>query len=107
MMRRRTTSAGRPVGRLLLAAATLAAIFTLAPAAPAATSTSVAYVFDFGAGSNDAVFPGSSIFKNALTGLPAGGTYTTADASKTVTVTDLPLAALNAGGVTALAPFDT
>jgi hypothetical protein len=48
----------------------------------AATSSRVAYVTDFGAGSNDPIGPplmaGSSIFVNALTGTMPLGSYTTA-----------------------------
>ena len=72
-----------------------------------ATSTAVGYVTDFGTGSNDTSFPGSSIFVNAITGSPPLGTYTTADLTKTVSVTDVPVSAIDSGGVTALAPFDT
>jgi hypothetical protein len=70
-------------------------------------STAVGYVTDFGTGSNDTGFPGSSIFVNAVTGSAPLGTYTTADSSKTVSVTDVPVSAIDAGGVTALAPYDT
>src|SRR5712691_12224513 len=83
----------------------------LAPAAHAATSSNVAYVTDFGTGSNDpcapfsggvcGVFPGSSIFVNSLTGVPPLGVYTTADAALTVTITDLPVAAIDAAPGTA------
>ena len=101
----------RAFARVLLCA-TLGVIGSalLASSAPAAsTSSHVAYVFDFGTGSNDTAGPGfgSSIFVDALTGAPAGGSYTTADASKTVTVTDLPVAAVDVGGVGALTAFDT
>jgi Bacterial Ig-like domain (group 1) len=99
----------RGVGRVLLAGmlAVLAAL-ALAASATAATSTSVGYVSDFGKESaNDPAFTGSSIFVNALTGSPPGATYTTADKSKTVTLTDVPVKAIDAGGVAALAPFDT
>jgi Bacterial Ig-like domain (group 1) len=99
----------RGVGRVLLAGmlAVLAAL-ALAASASAATSTSVGYVSDFGKESaNDPVFTGSSIFVNALTGSPPGATYTTADKSKTVTLTDVPVKAIDAGGVGVLAPFDT
>jgi len=101
----------RAFARVLLCA-TLGVIGSalLASSAPAAsTSSNVAYVFDFGTGSNDLAGPGfgSSIFVNALTGAPAGGSYTTADSSKTVTVTDLPVAAVDVGGVGALTGFDT
>ncbi len=79
--------------------------------AAATTSAKVGYIFSFGAGSNDPVgppsIPGSSIFRNALTGGSAGGTYTTADNSKTVTITDLPASTVDAGGVAVLKPFDT
>jgi hypothetical protein len=83
----------------------------LVPEAQAApkTSAAVAYITDFGAGSNDICGPscGSSIFVNALTGAPAGGTYTTADLSKTVAVTDVPVATIDLGGAAVLAPYDT
>src|SRR5262249_9691271 len=48
-----------------------------APAVAATVSNHVAYVNDIGSGSDDASFPGSSIFVNALTGVtvPNGGTY--------------------------------
>jgi hypothetical protein len=71
------------------------------------TSTAVGYVTDFGTGSNDTSFPGSSIFVNAVTGSAPLGTYTTADSSKTVSVTDVPVSAIDSGGATALAPYDT
>jgi hypothetical protein len=87
--------------------AALAAL-ALAGSAGAATSTDVGYVSDFGAESaNDPAFLGSSIFVNALTGSPPGATYTTADKSKTVALTDVPVKAIDASGVGALAPFDT
>src|SRR2546421_4540097 len=77
-------------------------------AALAKTSTAVAYVSDFGPQSaNDPTFTGSSIFVNALTGLPPGATYTTKDGSKTVALTDVPVSAIDTGGTAALAPFDT
>jgi hypothetical protein len=80
----------------------------LAGSAGAATSANVAYVSDFGPESaNDPAFPGSSIFVNALTGSPPGAMYTTADKSKTVTLTDVPVQTIDAGGAGALAPFDT
>ena len=62
-------------------------LFGATSSASAKTSTTVAYVTDFGTGSDDPSGPGSgsSIFVNALTGTPPGGTYTTADGSKTVT----------------------
>jgi hypothetical protein len=80
-----------------------------ASTAGASTSVSVGYVFDFGTGSNDEGGPGtgSSIWVNALTGRPANGTYTTADSSKTVTVTDMPVSKIDELGAAALAPFDT
>ena len=48
----------------------------LVPTAGAATSSKVAYVFDFGTGANDPGGPGigSSIFVNALTGVAPGVT---------------------------------
>lgn len=101
----------KSIARLTALAALL--IATLAPHARAATSGNVAYITNFGAGSGDPLappaVPGSSIFVNALTGVPVpdGGTYTTADSALTVTVTNLSLASLDAGGVGALAGFDT
>jgi PKD repeat protein len=87
-----------------------------ASAAPK-TSENVGYIYDFGAGSTDPCGtsplcgkgePGSSIFVNALTGSPpAGGKYTTADASKTVTVTDVAVSTIDAKGEPAIEPFDT
>ena len=50
---------------------------------------------------------GSSIFVNALTGVPPGGTYTTADLSKTVTITDVTVASIDAGGLPVIAGFST
>jgi len=96
---------------MLLAAMGALASFGFAPAAQAAskTSSAVAYVTDFGSGSNDTCGPGcgSSIWVNALTGSPPLGSYTTADSTKTVSVTDVPVSAVDAGGVAALTPFDT
>src|SRR5262249_35402964 len=70
-----------------------------------------AYVTDFGAGANDPigppVHPGSSIFVNALTGLMPLGSYTTADGMKTVSITDVPTAAIEANPGTPLNGFDT
>jgi len=83
------------------------------PTTHAATTNNVAYITDFGAGSNDTVgppsIPGSSIFLNALTGagVPDGGTYTTADSSLTATIHNVSVAAVDSGGVGALAGFDT
>jgi hypothetical protein len=82
--------------------------------AGAATSTRVAYVTDFGAGSNDPIGPigpplmaGSSIFVNALTGTMPLGSYTTADGLKTVAVVDVPVTTIEANPTTALREFDT
>jgi hypothetical protein len=101
---------GRGARRALLVGllAALAAL-AFAASASAATSTKVAYVTDFGSGSNDTSGPGSgsSVFVNALTGSPPLGTYTTADSSKTVSVTDVSVSAIDSGGVGALAPNDT
>jgi hypothetical protein len=104
-------------GFLAAAVAIAAGIATQQPARAAGTSSHVAYVTDFGTGSNDpcapfsgggcGLFPGSSIFVNALTGVAPGGTYTTADASLTVTVTDVSVAAIDGGGVAVLNAFDT
>src|SRR6266542_506331 len=104
--------ASRVVRRILLFGTLFAlAVLAFTPAAQAAptTSTAVAYVTDFGTGSNDTGGPGvgSSIFVNALTGIPPGVTYTTADLSKTVTVTNEPVSAIDLGGAAVLAPFDT
>ena len=101
------TALPRALRRLLLAVATLVLMVGLAPAAHAATSTKVGYVFDFGSGANDPTFTGSSIFVNALTGVDPGATYTTGDATKTVTVSDVPLATLNTVGLPAISSFDT
>jgi hypothetical protein len=98
------------VGRTLAVAIVSAMAFTaLATTASANTSSKVAYVTDFGTGSNDLSGPGSgsSIFVNALTGGAPLGTYTTADSSKTVSVTDVAVSAVDSGGVGALEPFDT
>jgi HYR domain-containing protein len=86
-------------------------VATLATTAAAATSTNVAYVTDFGAGSNDTVAPpatpGSSIFVNGLTGVPPSGVYTTADGAKTVTIVDVSLSAIDENPTLELAGFDT
>src|SRR5438477_6971151 len=71
------------------------------------TSTNVAYITDFGLGANVPSFLGSSIWRNALTGTPPGATYTTADLSKTVTITDVSVTAIDAGGAATLAGFST
>ncbi len=75
-----------------------------------ANSSKVAYVFDFGSGIGDTGGPGvgSSILVDAVDGtaIPSGGTYTTASGT-TVTITDVPVSAVNAGGLSALTPFDT
>jgi hypothetical protein len=78
-------------------------------AATPKASSAVAYVFDFGTGSNDPTGRGfgSSIFVNALTGAAPNGVYHTADSTQTVTVTDVPVSTLDASGVGALAGFDT
>lgn len=80
-----------------------------APPAQAATSSSVAYVTDFGTGSNDTSGPGSgsSIFVNALTGSAPSGSYTTADGTLMVTVTNVSVSSIDSGGVATLAGFDT
>src|SRR5260370_31898253 len=81
--------------------------FAHAPTAHAAplTSLNVAYIYDFGTGANDPIFKGSSIFTNALTGTHPGATYTTADATKTVAITNVTVASIDAGGDAVLAPF--
>jgi hypothetical protein len=71
------------------------------------TSKAVGYITDFGTGSNDTTFPGSSIFVNALTGAPPLGSYTTADKAKTVTITDVPVSTIDSTGEKALEAFDT
>lgn len=97
------------VRSFILVAAFLSAALVLAPRAAAAamTSNKVAYVSDFGTGANDPNFLGSSIFVNALTGSDPGPTYTTADGTKTVSLTDVPVSAIDSGGAAALAPYDT
>ena len=83
----------------------------LVPAAGAATSSNVAYVFDFGTGANDPGGPGigSSIFVNALTGVAPGVTYTSSGPSPvTITITNVPVSAIDLGGVAVLTPeFNT
>src|SRR5262245_54256726 len=73
----------------------------------AATSTTVAYVTEFGTGSNDTTTPGSSIFVNALTGIPPHGSYTTDDGAKAVSIVDVSVAVIEANPMTALTGFDT
>ena len=97
----------------------LLALFGASAASAATTSSNVGYVYDFGQGVNDpetveeCAFSGSypncasSIFRNALTGTDPGATYTTADATKTVTLTNVPVSTIDATGESALAPFDT
>ena len=77
--------------------------------AAAKSSSKVAYVTDFGSGSNDTNGPGagSSIWVNALTGSAPNGTYTTADNAATVSITDVPVSAIDANGAAALSGFDT
>jgi hypothetical protein len=82
-------------------------IFLTAGMARATTSSNVAYVFDFGAGSNDTIFLGSSIFVNALTGVTPSGFYTTADTTLTVAITDVAVSTIDANPSTALSGFDT
>ena len=80
------------------------ALAALWPAATqAASSAQVAYVTDFGPGVNDAAFPGSSIFNNAVGGVPIpnGGTYNGA------TFTNVPISAIDLNPATALSTFDT
>jgi hypothetical protein len=103
------TQARKPLLPRILAVALLIAlsIVTLPAGARAATSSNVAYVFDFGTGSNDLAFPSSSIFVDALTGAAAAGTYTTLDTTLTVIITDLAVATIDASPATALAGFDT
>jgi len=94
--------------RRLLSMAVLVgiALAFFSPASYGGTSTKVAYVTDFGAGVNDSVFPpsgGSSIFNNAVGGvpLPNVGTYNGA------TFTNVPISAIDSSPTTALAGFDT
>ncbi len=104
------TRRARWVSRLLLASLLLGLGMVLAQVARGATTTKVAYVFDFGSGvsdplgsSNGTVPPGSSIFTNILTGgpLPNGGTYNGA------TFTNVPIATIDSNPTTALSGFDT
>jgi hypothetical protein len=71
-------------------------------------SSKVAYVTDFGSGIGDAVFRGSSILRNAITGIviPSGGSYTTASGTQ-VTFTDVPVSKINTDGLNAISGFDT
>jgi hypothetical protein len=75
-----------------------------------AHSSNVAYVFDFGTGISDTSGPGSgsSILVNAINGvaIPSGGTYTTASGT-IVTITDVPVSTVDAGGLGAISGFDT
>jgi HYR domain len=86
-------------------------IVGLPATAGATTSSAVAYVTDFGAGSDDPNGPptmtGSSIFVNALTGIPPHGSYTTTDGTKTISIVDVSVAAIEANPGTALTGFDT
>ena len=99
----------RYIGFVAIIAALILA--TLATTAGAATTLTVAYVTDFGTGSNDATAPpatpGSSIFVNALTGVPPMGSYTTADGTKTVTMVDVSVAAIEANPGIELTGVDT
>jgi hypothetical protein len=76
-------------------------------AAPPKTSLNVAYIYNLGTGANDPTPQGGSIFKNAVTGVPPGVTYTTADSSKVVTITNVTVASIDIGGAAVLAGFDT
>jgi hypothetical protein len=102
--------AGRRLRRLLIVTMLLGVgLAAGSPAAHAVTSTHVAYVTDFGTGLSDpdfpppTTFPGSSIFNNAVGGvpLPNGGTYNGA------TFTNVPLSTIDANPTTALAGYDT
>jgi hypothetical protein len=112
MMSFRSTRRAR-AARRLLTVGTLSALaaLSLAVTASAKTSATVGYITDFGLGANDPTgppsIPGSSIFVNALTGSVPGGSYTTGDSSKTVSITDVTVSTIDASGVTALEPFDT
>jgi hypothetical protein len=88
-----------------LLASTLALQAARPPAAQAATTSRVAYVYDdsLGAGVTDPNLPGSSIFTDSVTGSPLanGGTY------NGVTFTDVPVSAVDAAPGTAFNGFDT
>ena len=90
---------------------TVLAALALTATASAKTSEHVGYITDFGLGANDPLGPpsepGSSIFVNALTGTTPGTTYTTADSSKTVSITDVPVSLIDSTGESAVEPFDT
>jgi hypothetical protein len=76
-------------------------------------SHSIAYVYDFGAGLNDPQFTGSSVFVNAITGTPPGSgdsatyTGTTPAGTATYTLTNVPIASLDANPATVLNGYDT
>jgi len=97
---------------LTLTASVLAAQTVRPQSARAATGTSnVAYVFDFGSGVNDPDFPGgdhgpgSSIFKNAVTGsVPGSGNTATYNGA---TFTNVPVSAVDSAGDAAFDGYDT
>jgi Bacterial Ig-like domain (group 1) len=89
------------------------------PAHALANSINAAYVVDPGhsgcegyggnaaLGYADPTFDGCSVFVNAVTGsVPVGGLYTTSGGNN-VQFTNVPVATIEAGGVGALAAFDT
>lgn len=71
---------------------------------PLTSGTRTAYIYDFGSGINDPGFPGSSIFRNAITGGPIGsgetGSYNGA------TFSNVPLSAIEANPTAALTGYD-
>lgn len=71
-------------------------------------SQRVAYVTDFGTGIGDSSFLGSSIFTNAINGIPmaSGSTYTTGSGS-IITFVDVFTNTVDANGVSAFVSFDT
>ena len=95
---------------LLLGTLAVAGAALFAPSASALPhSVNVAYVFDFGAGIGDTCGPGcgSSIFTNAVTGVAnPTGLYTTSGGNLTH-FTNVTVATVDAGGLGAIAGFDT
>lgn len=91
----------------VVAGALSAYVFMVSTPVSAATTSHVAYVFDFGSGINDANGPGSgsSIFRNAVTGgaIGTGGTGTYNGAA----YTNVPVSTVDASGVSAFSGFDT
>lgn len=109
-MRSRLLAAATAV--LTLTASVLATQTVRPPSAHAATGTSnVAYVFDFGQGVNDPNFPGgdhgpgSSIFKNAVTGtVPGSGNTATYNGAA---FTNVPVSTVDSAGDAAFNGYDT